>query len=423
MKLCVIGLGYTGLPTAVLFASRGIETLGVELKNDGVQSILEGNATTGDSALDRLARRVVQKKELRISRRLEPATAYIISLDSPDDPAEAVQTAHKKLLIVFEALVKVLNKGNSILIETTLAPGMVEETLVPLLQRAGYCVGKDIFLAYCPERILTGNPLYEFENNNRIIGGVTPACAQECAGVYERAGFRGHIIKTNVRIAETAKLIESVYRDVNIAFANEVVQICDECGVDALEVIRMANLHPHVDIHHPGPGVGGHVLPRDPHFIFARTHHAPLSALAREINEYMPQFVFEKIDALLQGDTQKKIAVLGVSYKGGVADTYRSPALEVVHLLAQKYPNIALSDPLASMPGLVSLQEALRDSSLGVVLTDHEEYKELDYQRIRALMREPVLFDTRACLKPTELVRILHYGNLFEAIPCVAEEQ
>src|SRR5699024_6085403 len=249
----------------------------------------------------------------------------------------------------------------------------------PELEKAGFTIGKDIFLVHCPERVLPGKILHELIYNNRIIGGITPECTEKGAAIYE-IFVKGELIKTDARTAEMSKLMENTYRDVNIGLANELAKVCNELDIDVLEVIKMANKHPRVNLHTPGPGVGGHCLAVDPYFIIAKApEEAKMIHLAREINQSMPEYVVSATQKLLSNQFKKKVTVFGLTYKGNVDDIRESPAMYIYEEL-NKMPeyDVVAYDPYVNLSFVEKdLEKALTDSSLVLVLSDHDQYKEL----------------------------------------------
>ena len=310
-----------------------------------------------------------------------------------------------------ESILPYIEKGNTVIIESTIAPMSTDETVKPIFEKAGFTIGKDLYLAHCPERVLPGRIIEELIHNDRIIGGVTPECAVKASEVYGQF-VKGDLMLTEAKTAELSKCMENTFRDVNIALANELAKICAEIGVNALDVIEMANKHPRVNLHSPGPGVGGHCLAIDPYFIYAKAPDtAKIIKLARDTNNSMPQFVCDYVKKIIPNG---KIALLGVSYKGNTGDDRESPAYDIIAGLSDDY-EIAIHDPHIENPDFVSLDEATKDADLILVLCDHNEFKELDYDLISKNMANPIIFDTKNIIKevPSE-IKLFNYGNLYE---------
>ena len=286
-----------------------------------------------------------------------------------------------------------------------------DETIRPIFENAGFTIGEDLYLAHCPERVLPGKIIEELIHNDRIIGGVTPECARKASEVYGHF-VEGELMLTEAKTAELSKCMENTFRDVNIALANELAKICAEIGVNALDVIEMANKHPRVNLHSPGPGVGGHCLAIDPYFIYAKAPEtAKIIKLARDTNKSMPKFVCDNVRKII---SEGKIAVFGVSYKGNTGDDRESPAYEIIADLSNDY-EITIHDPHIDNPDFLSLEEAIEDANLILVLCDHNEFKALDYDLIKNSMESPIIFDTKNIIKevPNE-IKLYNYGNLYE---------
>ena len=263
--------------------------------------------------------------------------------------------------------------------------------------------------------MLPGKILYELENNNRIIGGITNECSKHAEEVY-KVFVKGELLLTEAKVAELSKCMENTFRDVNISLANELAKICYELDINCLDVIALANKHPRVNIHQPGPGVGGHCLAIDPYFICAKAPQtAKLISLARSINKSMPDFVVDKVKMILKDQDEAKIAVFGVTYKGNIDDIRESPAIEIVTMLEESY-KVAVYDPHVNNPNYVSLLEAVTDADMILLLADHNEFKNLDYKQIAKVMKQPILFDTKNMISTQEEygLEIINYGNLYQ---------
>ncbi len=297
-------------------------------------------------------------------------------------------------------IVPYLDKGHLVVLESTSPPGTSKDVVAPILEKSGLIAGQDFYLAHCPERILPGNTLRELIQNNRIIGGINRKSSQIAGTLYKRF-VEGEISLTDATTAEMVKLIENTYRDVNIALANELTMICDKAGVNVWEVVQLANYHPRVNIHLPGPGVGGHCIPVDPWFIIANfKEESRIIAQAREINERQPVVVVEEIGKLLSRIKNPVVTILGVTYKGNIDDTRESPALKVIDILMEKGINIQIYDPHVQhfKYETKSLKDAFTGSDCAVVLADHDEFRFLYPKELASLMRTRQVFDTRNCL-------------------------
>ncbi|MEC1215437.1 nucleotide sugar dehydrogenase, partial [Bacillus paralicheniformis] len=311
-----------------------------------------------------------------------------------------------------------LEKGNVLIVESTIAPRSMDDYVKPIVENAGFEVGKDIFLAHCPERVLPGKILHELIFNNRIIGGITNACAEAGANVY-KTFVKGEIIKTDAKTAEMSKLMENTFRDVNIALANELAKVCNELDINALEVINMANKHPRVNLHTPGPGVGGHCLAVDPYFIIAKAPQtAKLIDISRSINTSMPYYIVENVNKLMEKNNGKVISIFGLTYKGNVDDIRESPAMEILNILTQqKKYEIRAYDPHVNQDFVYkNIQDVAENSDLILILSDHNEFKELDWSSLSGMSTKQVL-DTKNIVKNrSSEFDYINLGNLYNAI-------
>lgn len=395
--ISVIGLGYIGLPTATAFASAGKRVLGVDVNSHAVDTINQGKIHIIEPDLDIAVHQAVEKGNLSAALTVAPADAFLIAVPTPfkDD--------HQPDLSYVEAAAKaiapVLVKGNLVVLESTSPVGATEAVEQWLKQARPDLtfpsdVGEsaDIHLAYCPERVLPGKIMTELFENDRVIGGITPKCAEKAVELYN-IFVKGECIKTNARTAEMCKLTENSFRDVNIAFANELSLICDELNISVWELIALANRHPRVNILQPGAGVGGHCIAVDPWFIVAQAPKlARLIRTAREVNDFKPHWVIDKVKmALADCVTAKnikasevKIACLGLAFKPDIDDLRESPAVEITQALANWHkgkvlavePNVEyLPKVLAGKVELVSFEKALKEADILVLLVDHKEFK------------------------------------------------
>ena len=410
MKVCIIGQGYIGLPTAALFARNHCEVVGVDISEEMIENLNNGIIHIEEPGISDIIKRAVELKVYKASLTPEKADAFIITVPTPYI-TENYSCDLSYVTTACESILPYLEKGNTVIIESTIAPMSTDETIKPIFEKAGFTIGKDLYLAHCPERVLPGKIIDELIHNDRIIGGVTPECAKKASEVYGQF-VEGDLMLTEAKTAELSKCMENTFRDVNIALANELAKICAEIGVNALDVIEMANKHPRVNLHSPGPGVGGHCLAIDPYFIYAKApEQAKIIKLARDTNNSMPDFVCENVGKIIQ---KGKIAILGVSYKGNTGDDRESPAYEIIAKLRADY-EIAIHDPHIDNPDFESLDDATKDANLILVLCDHDEFKNLDYDSICKNMNNPVIFDTKNIINevPSE-IKLYNYGNLYK---------
>lgn len=408
MELCIMGMGYIGIPTAVLFAKRGVKVTGVEPRESVVERLSKGIATIEEPGIEEAIRETVQDGSFSVSTEPVSADAYIIAVPTPfcDDAYRSCDLSF--VLSACRSILPYLKKGSVVIVESTIAPTSTDQEIVPIFEDAGFTVGKDLFLAHCPERVFPGQILYELVHNNRVVGGVTPECAKKAAEVY-RAVVEGEIIETTAKVAEMSKCMENTYRDINIAIVNELAKVCHTLDIDTLEVIRIANMHPRVNMLTPGPGVGGHCLAIDPYFIYAKApEQAKLIKLARDINNSMPEFVCERVKELI-GAAPATVAAYGVTFKANVDDIRESPALEVIELLKKQGYTVRICDPHVKDDSYFGLYEAAEGADLALMLVDHTEFKQMDYIRLAEKLHRRLLFDTRGFVPQVDGLVVKHY--------------
>lgn len=396
--ISVIGLGYIGLPTAAVFASRKKQVIGVDVNSDTVAIINKGSIHIVEPDLDMVVHAAVTSGYLRATTTPEPADAFLIAVPTPfnDDYTPDlgyIESASK-------AIAPVLKKGDLVILESTSPVGATEQMSAwlaierPDLSFPQDCgEDSDIRIAHCPERVLPGHVLRELVQNDRVIGGMTPKCSAAAASLYQ-IFVEGECVITNARTAEMCKLTENSFRDTNIAFANELSMICDKLDINVWELIRLANRHPRVNILQPGPGVGGHCIAVDPWFIVSKTPEiARLIRTAREVNDSKPEWVLEKtklaVAEFLQANPNKtaldvKIACLGLAFKPDIDDLRESPAVAITQKILAIHPgpvvtvepNIeTLPKRLAGQLKLVTIDSAIADADVIVLLVDHKAFK------------------------------------------------
>ena len=406
-KISVLGLGYVGLPVSAAFASRGFDVIGVEVNPSIVEVINGGRVHIVEPDLDMLVQAAVAAGKLRATLEPEAADAFIIAVPTPfkDDHEPDLDYVQKATRMI----APLLKKGNLVILESTSPVGTTEQICSWIGEQRPDLVlpeplrdTADIHVAHCPERVLPGSVLRELVDNDRIIGGISPLCAAAAAELYQTF-VKGELHLTNARTAELAKLVENAFRDVNIAFANELSLICEKLNINVWELIELANRHPRVNILRPGPGVGGHCIAIDPWFIIAAAKDsAKVMRAAREVNDNKPHAVVEKIKAAASRLRQPVIACLGLSYKADIDDLRESPALHIVEMLARDNagellvvePNIRrLPQSLSHFPRLRStdLQTAVLNADIIVLLVDHRQFKRVD----RELLKIKIVIDTR----------------------------
>lgn len=409
-KVSVIGLGYIGLPTAAVIASRGINVVGVDVSQNAVDTINAGKIHIVEPDLDMVVQAAVTTGKLKATLIPEDADVFVIAVPTPFKDGHKPDLSYIKAAA--EAISPVLEKGNLIILESTSPVGATEqlakwikELRPDLSNPLDNASNADLFIAHCPERVLPGRVLEELVTNDRIIGGLSPACAKKALELYS-VFVRGECIVTNARTAEMAKLTENSFRDVNIAFANELSMICDELHINVWELIKLANRHPRVNILSPGPGVGGHCIAVDPWFIVdSAPETAKIIRSAREINDSKPLYVIDKIKQAADEFKRPVVACLGLAFKADIDDLRESPALDITQQLAQQEvgeiiavePNIStLPESLVSLNiQHMSLEDAMSKANIVVVLVDHSEFKSLSLE----IIKNKIVIDTRGLIQ------------------------
>jgi UDP-N-acetyl-D-mannosaminuronic acid dehydrogenase len=406
-RVVVIGLGYIGLPTAVSFATGGLEVTGVDINDAIVERVNRGEAPFAEPDLSVAVSGAVAMGRLTATHEVPSADAFIIAVPTPFTEDHRSDLSH--VMAATEAIAGVLRGGEVVILESTVPPGTTRRISELIAARRPDLhlphvadVAPDIHLAHCPERVLPGRIMIEIATNDRIIGGLTQACAARAVDLY-RTFCHGKLIVTDADSAEMAKLAENAYRDVNIAFANELSLICQRLDLDVWEIRRMANHHPRVEILRPGPGVGGHCIAVDPWFIIESAPDlARLTTTARTINDQMPAHVAGRIIATCQRFREPRIACLGLSFKADVGDVRQSPAVEIVQRVAAALPDVEvmvaephagkLPGSLDSMPNvtLAEIENAIADADVVALLVDHSCFSRIKKTQLAG----KVVFDT-----------------------------
>lgn len=376
--ICVVGLGYIGLPTAAILASRGYDVHGFEVNPTVVETINAGKAHVIEPDLDILVRAAVQTGKLKAAAQPTAADVFMLCVPTPFKDGYAPDLSYVEKAT--QTIASFIKKGDLIILESTSPPGTTELVADLVTKETGLSL-HDVYFAHAPERVLPGKILREVVENDRIVGGINDASTEACAEFY-RTFVSGEIHLTNARTAETAKLVENAFRDVNIAFANELSLLADELDLDVWRLIELANKHPRVNILSPGPGVGGHCIAVDPWFLVqACPQQTPLIRLAREVNERKPQHVVERVVQRAKRFQRPTIACLGLAYKADIDDLRESPAVEIVNELIQRNvgkiqvvePNIDEHKTFELLP----LEHVLTTSDIIVVLVAHRSFKKI----------------------------------------------
>lgn len=413
----IIGLGYIGLPTAAVLASRGVNVIGVDVNPEIVATINEGRIHIVEPELDVLVHGAVHAGKLRAYTKPQKAQAFLIAVPTPITPDHQPDMTYVEKAT--RSIAPALEKGNLVVLESTSPVGSTELMARWLSEerpdltfphQAGEAA--DVNIAYCPERVLPGAVVHELVRNDRVIGGMTHRCATRARDLY-RTFVQGDCLISDAKTAEMTKLTENAFRDVNIAFANELSLICDKIGIDVWDLISLANRHPRVNILRPGPGVGGHCIAIDPWFIVASApEQARLIRQSREVNDHKPEWVIgkvrEAIARLKRTKSNVSVACLGVAFKANIDDLRESPSLGIAESLAQdKDTQILVVEPyIKQLPDalnsrsnvkLLALAEALDNADVVVLLVDHDDFRGIDADALKG----KVIIDTRGMIKKT----------------------
>ena len=397
-SICVLGLGYIGLPTAALLASRGNRVYGVDVRPEIVETVSAGRVHISEVDLDGVVQKVVNAGMLTAHQAPSPADAFIITAPTP-----LTEDRRPQLECVYAAansIAPVLKRGDLVIVESTCPVGTTRN-VAQLLAAArpdlaiagGGAAISDISVAYCPERVLPGRILIELIDNDRCVGGLTPVCTERAAQLYE-SFVHGTVLRTDAATAELVKLTENAFRDVNIAFANELSMVAEHHGVDVWKVIELANRHPRVNILNPGPGVGGHCIAVDPWFIVdSAPQQAKLIRAAREVNDSKADYVFQRLAQTMEASPEPNVTCFGLAFKPNVDDLRESPALAIVERLGRAFPGrVAAVEPFiqtqpaslkaAGVP-LITLDEGLDRLGAFVLLVDHTAFLRVPRERLR----------------------------------------
>lgn len=406
-KICVIGLGYIGLPTASTLAAQGISVIGVDVNEAVLRTLRSNEIHIHEHGLREMFRAAVESGRLTVAAAPTEADAFIIAVPTPFRQDRFGEHNGRKfrladlsaVMAAAESILPFLRSGNLVILESTSPPRTTVDVVAPILARSGLRPGIDFDLCYSPERVLPGQILRELRENPRVIGGITPESARHAADLYGLF-VEGEIFETDATTAEMVKLMENTYRDVNIAVANEFSRLADRFGVDVWEAISLANRHPRVKILSPGPGVGGHCISVDPWFLVEGAPElAHLIAAARSVNDSQPAFVVEIVRRTLGSLQRRRVAALGLTYKPDVDDLRESPAVEVVRLLEKNDAKVLAWEPFnpaASLPGIHLAQDldaALVDAEVILLLVAHSELAAMDPARVAVKTQARIAID------------------------------
>ncbi|WP_303147860.1 nucleotide sugar dehydrogenase [uncultured Cloacibacillus sp.] len=392
----VIGLGYIGLPTALMLASHGVEVVGTDYNKELVDTLNAGKTTFKEDGLDELFAAAV-KAGIRFTTEYQVTDMYIVSVPTPyDKKSKKVDASYVNAAV--KDVLNVCPLNATIVIESTISPGTIDKYVRPEIQATGFTIGRDINLVHAPERIIPGNMVYELKHNNRTIGADNREIGEKVKDIY--ASFcEGEITVTDIKTAEMTKVVENTFRDINIAFANELAKICRSDNMDVYEIIRIANKHPRVNILTPGPGVGGHCISVDPWFLVGDYPGlANIILAARKINDSMPEFVLKRISEIMKENNitdYNRVGLYGLTYKENVDDVRESPTLQLLESMRDHLaPELKVYDPYVAKKitsnQILSFDEFIKDIDLVVIMVGHKQLKES-----LPLFKNKIIFDTR----------------------------
>jgi UDP-N-acetyl-D-mannosaminuronic acid dehydrogenase len=396
-KICVIGLGYIGLPTASLLGTKGYQVHGVDVSAKVVETINKGGIHIVEPDLDILVKSAVQAGNLIASQQPTEADIFIIAVPTPFTDGKKPDLTYVEKAT--QSICPYVKPGNLVILESTSPVGTTDEVVARILAEHGHNVGVDVFVAHCPERVLPGRILVELVENDRVVGGINEASTQIAVEFYEEF-VRGEVLPTTAKTAEMVKLTENSSRDVQIAFANEISMICEAESINTWEVIALANRHPRVNILQPGPGVGGHCIAVDPWFIVHRSpEYARLIRTAREVNDYKPEWVLERVRKKAAKFKNPVIGCLGLAFKADVDDLRESPAMDIVrHLQKEDIGELLICEPnLKSHPefNLMSVGDVLKEADIILLLVDHKPFRKITASDLK----EKIVIDTRGIIR------------------------
>lgn len=387
----IIGLGYIGLPTALMFASSGIRVIGTDCKGEVVNTLNSGELPFEEAGMKDLFW-AAKKNNIGFSTEYQCMKNYVIAVPTPFNP-ETKLIDESYVVTAVKQVVEVCPNDATVVIESTVVPGTIEQFVRPIVESSG----KDVHIAHAPERILPGQMIYELNNNSRTIGVDDEKTGRHLKELYS-SFCRGEIIVTDIKTAEMTKVVENTYRDINIAFANELATICRDDDMDVYEVIRIANKHPRVSILFPGPGVGGHCIAVDPWFLVGRyKDKAKLIRSAREVNEHMPSIVAQRIEIVMKEngiDSLDKVGLYGLTYKENINDVRESPTLQLLSQYKERNDHFNIYDPYVKTTivdgQLFDIHEFVNKSELVVIMVGHDEIRNSIY-----MLNDKIVLDTR----------------------------
>ncbi len=427
MKVCIVGTGHIGLPTACVIADAGIDVIAADINEKIVDAVNQGRSLVKENGLEPLLKKVVSEKKLTastdVTASVSKASVILIIVPTPlqaDGPdISAIRSAGK-------AVARGLKKGDLVVLESTIYPEGTKKILKLILEEhSDLKAGTDFFLAYSPERALPTKSISEIRDNVRIVGGIDPESGKKAVEFYSRFVTNKVVDVGDSTTAEFIKISENVYRDVNIALANELALISANIGIDVKKVIKTANLHPRVDIHEPGAGVGGHCIPKDPYFLINKAKENDLDlgliGTARRINERMPKYVVGMTEEALSNSKKSingsKVTVLGYAYKGDTSDVRGTPSKVIVNELKSLGAQVTIQDPYVDPGNGTAIEKDLIKSVTGsdclIIVTDHTDYRKINIEEVSKRMRKPgIIIDGRNILEPAKVrdSGLIYYG-------------
>lgn len=405
-KVNVIGLGYIGLPTALMMAAHGVEVVGTDYNKELVETLRNGQTTFEEKGLDELFANAL-KENITFTTEYTKNDMYIVSVPTPYEK-DNKKIDPKYVVSAVKSVLEVCKKGTILIVESTVSPGTMDKFVRPIIEAAGLKIGEDIHLVHAPERIIPGNMIYELENNARTIGADSREVGEEVKELY--ATFcKGEIVVTDIKTAEMTKVVENTFRDINIAYANELARICRADNMDVYEIIRIANKHPRVNILQPGPGVGGHCISVDPWFLVGDYPQiVNIIKSAREVNDGQPKYVLDRLYSIMKEngiEDLSKVGIYGLTYKDNVDDTRESPTLQMLEYMGDKASKIKVFDPYITKDIVENqyhdFNEFLKETEIVVIFNAHDQIKENQEK-----LSNKIVFDTKNIINNGKIYKI-----------------
>ncbi len=400
--ICILGLGYIGLPTAVMFANHGHRVHGVDINEEVVRHIQAQRLHIEENELPERLKKAFDDEMFTVSTTPVSSDVYIIAVPSPIREDKTANVEH--IRSAARSLIPYIKEGNLIILESTVPPRTVVDVVVPEIEKTGLVIGEEVFVSHSPERVIPGKAFEELVTNDRIIGGVGMEAARQTSDLY-RSFVKGTLHETDATTAELVKVMENTYRDVNIALANELARIADTIGVDIWEAIELANYHPRVNIHQPGPGVGGHCIAVDPWFLVELNPNlARLIHLSRQTNDGMPAYTAMRTEEVAR-KAEGHVALLGLAFKGNIDDMRESPSLDVIQEMEARGLEVKAYDPHIQTNQIKqqtqSFDNSIEGASVLVIVTNHDEFAHLDPETIKDRVNGRNVIDTKNCIDRT----------------------